>query len=420
MDYNISLFLDKRKSSKKTNNLYPVKLRVYSSITKTKKLYPTGIDMSVGDFETTFKSDGSVRGKNQESKIYLRNIETRAHIVAKDIHPFTFSNFEKKMFRSKDANCNVQFHYTNKINTLKSNDQISTASNYDLSLKSINSFLENNTKTKLQNLTFYDITPDWLDKYETYMIKTLGKSRTTVSMYLRALRTIFNDAINENEIKRDIYPFGKERGKYQIPSTLGKKKALTKNQLKILYEAQPETPEQEKAKDFWFFSYACSGMNMKDIVLLKNENLTDDTLQYYRAKTINTKKSNLKEISVSLNDYAKNIISKYGNKNKSGKEFIFPIISKNDGAEEQQRKIKNFTSFVNLHFNKFAKKLGFEFEISTYWARHSFATASIRNGASMEFISEALNHSNLNVTKNYFAGFEDETKKEFASRLMDF
>jgi len=38
----------------------------------------------------------------------------------------------------------------------------------------------------------------------------------------------------------------------------------------------------------------------------------------------------------------------------------------------------------------------------------------------MEFISEALNHSDLSVTKNYFAGFEDEAKKEFANSLLDF
>ena len=52
--------------------------------------------------------------------------------------------------------------------------------------------------------------------------------------------------------------------------------------------------------------------------------------------------------------------------------------------------------------------------------RHSFATISVRKGASMEFISEALNHSDLSVTKNYFAGFEDEAKKEFAKTLLDF
>lgn len=59
-------------------------------------------------------------------------------------------------------------------------------------------------------------------------------------------------------------------------------------------------------------------------------------------------------------------------------------------------------------------------DLSTYWARHSFAANSIRKGASMEFISEALNHSDLSVTKNYFAGFEDKAKKEFANSLLDF
>jgi len=59
-------------------------------------------------------------------------------------------------------------------------------------------------------------------------------------------------------------------------------------------------------------------------------------------------------------------------------------------------------------------------DISFYYARHSFATNSLRKGASMEFISEALNHSDLSVTKNYFAGFEDEAKKEFANSIMNF
>ncbi len=99
---------------------------------------------------------------------------------------------------------------------------------------------------------------------------------------------------------------------------------------------------------------------------------------------------------------------------------MFNIISNGDDAFEQKRKVKNFISHVNLYFNKYAKRLGFEFKISTYWARHSFATISIQKGASMELISEALNHSNLNVTKDYFAGFDDDTKKEFSNTLMDF
>jgi len=420
MDYKISLYLDKRKSKKNTTDLFPVKLQVYSVIIKKQKYYTTGIDLSKGDYDDIFDSDKNVRGVKNETKIYLQKIESNANEVAKDISPFSFETFEKKMFRSNGSNINIQYHYTNKITALNSNDQISTASNYGLSLRSLGKFLEAKTKSKLQNLTFYDITSDWLNRYEKFMIKDADKSRTTVSMYLRALRTIFNDAINENEIRQETYPFGKGKGKYQIPTSTGKKRALTKEQLGQLFTATTDTPEQEIAKDFWFFSYACSGMNIKDIALLKYKNIQNETIKYYRAKTINTKKGNLKEIHVYLNTYAVDIINKYGNIDKSPEQILFPIILKSDNAIDQRRKIKNFTSLINLHFNKIVKREGIDFKVTTYWARHSFATNAIRNGATIEFIMEALNHSTPNTTKAYFAGFEDQTKKEFADKLMNF
>jgi len=434
MDFNISIFLDKRYLIKQSKDLHPVKLRVYSTLTKKKKLYSTNINMSIADFEIIFNSNNKVKGKKREDQLFLNEFEERAYKIAKDLSPFLFETFEKKLFRNKDAELNILYHYEQKIKALKKNDQIGTANNYELSLKSIgmvmlnkvdfNSFKEKEEEIAkaIKNLTFYDITNDWLNNYEHFMVRKHNKSFTTVSMYLRCLRTIFNDAISGNEIKRDIYPFGRENGKYQIPSSQKKKKALKNDQISLLYNSKPQIPEQIQAKDFWFLSYALNGMNFKDILMLKFENIKDDnTIVYYRQKTINTKKGNLKEIRVHLNDYSKEIIRKYSKKEyKKKSDYIFSIINENDDATEQKRKIKNFISTVNLHFNKLARSLGFEFKISTYWARHSFATISIHKGASMEFISEALNHSNLNVTKDYFAGFEDETKKEFSNNLMNF
>jgi site-specific recombinase XerD len=74
---------------------------------------------------------------------------------------------------------------------------------------------------------------------------------------------------------------------------------------------------------------------------------------------------------------------------------------------------------VNQHFEKFAESIGIKEKVSTYWARHTFATNAIRNGASLEFVSEALSHSNLKTTIGYFAGFEDEKKREIAKKIMD-
>jgi site-specific recombinase XerD len=86
----------------------------------------------------------------------------------------------------------------------------------------------------------------------------------------------------------------------------------------------------------------------------------------------------------------------------------------------QFQKVKNFTRFIDQHIKRLAKAKGITEEISVYWARHSFATTSIRKGASMELVSESLGHGNIRTTQGYFAGFDSETKREFANSLMDF
>jgi integrase/recombinase XerD len=249
------------------------------------------------------------------------------------------------------------------------------------------------------------------------MLSTINRSRTTLSIYLRSLRAVFNEAIEEKEISSDIYPFGKKR--YKVPKVKNVKKALTADQLKKLFNAKPENEYQEKARAFWFFSYSCNGMNIKDIAELKWGALDGDTIVYYRAKTINTAEV-IKPIIVYLNDYTISVIEKYCNDDTYPDNYIFPIISKSQSKVDQRRAIKNFTRLINQHLKKLASALELPEEISTYWARHSFATNAIRKGASMEFVSEAFNHGDLSTTKNYFAGFEEETKRELSKNLMNF
>src|SRR5690606_9346075 len=147
------------------------------------------------------------------------------------------------------------------------------------------------------------------------------------------------------EIEKEQYPFGKK--KYSIPTTKGTKKTLSSKQLKTLYESKPETSQQEKAKDFWFLSFNASGINVKDIALLKYKDIDDDTIKFYRAKTQYTSKSNLEQITVYLNDYTKWFIKKYGTNDHSPDNYVFGILNNSMTAEQQQNKIENFTRFIN-------------------------------------------------------------------------
>ncbi len=415
MEYNTSIFLDLRRT--KDNGLYPIKLRVYSTQLQIKKLYSTRYEMTKKEFQSIWETQ-KPRKENQEIRNELQAIVTRANDVCKTLQPFSFTQFEKKYLRNTGEGGNVIYQYNSVIEKLKQNNCIGTASNYDLSLKSLLNFIEYNKGKRPAKIAFAEITPEWLQKYESYMTKTLERSKTTVGIYLRPLRAVFNTAIAEKEIDNEIYPFGAK--KYQIPTGRNTKKALSQEDLKKLYNSTPNTIEQAKAKDFWFFSYTCNGMNIKDIALLKQDNLQDDKLIFLRAKTINTSKGDLRPVTVYLNDYSKSIIKKYGNKSIKKGEYLFPILTDAETDTIKHNKIKNFTKFINQNLKKLALSKGITSDISTYWARHSFATNSIRNGASMEFVMEALSHNNMKTTKGYFAGFEDKTKKEFMQKLMDF
>jgi integrase/recombinase XerD len=429
-DYVISIFLDKR--SKKKDGVHPIKLRVFNKSIQKAKLYQTDFNVSKKEFDSTW---GTVkpREENKQLRLKLQALENNANDVAKTIIPFTFEKFERKLFSKTKEIDNVLYKYSQQIDKLMASGNIGNADTYKYSLNSFKAFisgkkLKNNGRKKLSHtankedssakLTFLDITKEWLENYQKFMVKDNGKSLTTVSIYLRTLRSLYNAAIRDNEAYKETYPFGKD--KFILPSVSKVKKTLSKVELKTLFNAEPKTIEQCKAKDFWFLSYACNGMNIKDIALLTTKDINEDTVKFYRAKTINTSKSNLREVTVYLNDFSRSVFAKYADLSKGKNEYIFSIVSDNDSEITKHSKIKNFTKFINQHIKLLALGNALTPEISSYWARHSFATNAIRNGASMEFVMDALDHSNMKTTQNYFSGFEDEDKKQFMQSLMNF
>jgi site-specific recombinase XerD len=408
-EYFISIFLDVRRA--KQNGKYPVKLRVFTPMPRTQKLYATPYEFTKDEFHSIWETT-KPRKEHKEDRLKLQAIEARANEIANQLSIFSFDAFERLLFSgTSKTQRDIQFYYQQAIALYNRNQQIGTAESYSQSLKTL---IEFSGKT---SLAFHAITPQWLKDYERFMTDEKKRSKTTIGIYLRPLRAIFNTAISDKVITADQYPFG--RKKYSIPAPQGVKKALTKEQLKLLFETEPISPDQQKAKAFWFFSYSCNGMNFKDIACLQYKNINGDTLSFVRAKTANTNKKQA-PATVYLSSYAQSIIEQYGNQQTNPESLLFPIIEAGDSKETQHRKIGNFVRFVNQHFSKFAKSIGIKEQVSTYWARHSFATNAIRSGASMEFVSEALRHSNLKTTQAYFAGFEDEKKREISNKLFDF
>lgn len=413
-NYAISIYLDTRRA--KVNGKFPVKLRVYTSTPRRQKLIPTKYEFTEKEFDSVWNTV-KTRSEYQKAKRKLQVELDRANDIAEGLNPFSLDAFEKQLFRNDGDVIRVVHHYEETIETLTKRNRIGTANNYTYSQRSLAEFMTKTGRGKFDNLPLFEITPDWLTDYEHFMVEVNGRSVATVGIHLRPLRAIFNKAIDEKVIDKDLYPFGKR--KYQIPSSKKVKKALSGEQLRTLFNAEPRTELQQQAKDFWFFSYFCNGMNTKDIAELRYKDIKNDTIHFIRAKTQRTSKTRLKPITVYLNDYALGYIKKYGNEDKSPESLVFDIINDSQSATEQHNTINNFNRIIGQHLKQLCLTIGLP-SISPYWARHSFATNAIRKGASMEFMQESLGHLSKGTTQDYFAGFDDETKKEFAKSLMEF
>lgn len=420
----IKIILDTRRekeTSENTKAVYPVKLYVYDPILKKANRYGlektqengTTFEFTKDEFESIWETK-KPRRQYLEFRAKLNGLLEKSISDAESIQPFTFYEFEKTLGRKSTDRNNVFWHFKQLMDSKKGIDSVSNLQLYKYSERSIKGFIYFlNKERKQDHLPFEHITVDWLKKYEAYMERN-GKSKTTVAMYLKPLQAVFNSAGIKNDNPK--YPFGV--GKYRIKEARKSNKALSTDELKTLLNSNPISPDQQKAKDFFFFSFFCNGMNVKDILLLKYGQIRNDEFTFYRSKTKSTDSVH-KEIKVCLNDFTKMVIKEYGISNigMNPKQFVFPILNLNDAEEIIYHKIKRFTRYINQHLKKLAVSLGLSGDISTYFARHSFATGLIRKGLPLSFLKDSLGHSDEKTTQLYMAGFTDKTRKDAAEAL---
>lgn len=394
---------------KKKNGKYPVKLRVVYQ--RDHRDFKLGIDLTEAEFNEATKTKASKQFRIVANE--LTAWRNKANNILAILSQFTFDKFEAEFHgHHKDASDIFPF-FQEYIKKLDEEDRIKTASAYQTAMNTIKAFHGK------QKLSIYDITPAFLNKFQKWMLEK-GNSITTVGIYLRTLRAIYNYCVNLGTVKRDEnYPF--IRSKYIIPAGRNIKKALTLGEIKKIYTYNTlKGSYEDRAKDFWMFSYFCNGINFKDIAMLKRKNIDGDMIRFHREKTKRSSQGNQVTISCYLTDEVKAIIDKWGGEDKSKESYIFSILSPSDTKKAQVAKVDQFIQTTNKNMKRICNALELGVEATTYFSRHSSATILKRSGASISQIQEALGHSNSSVTQLYLDSFEDETKKELAKTLTNF
>lgn len=288
------------------------------------------------------------------------------------------------------------------VRMLKEQGRLRYAGMYEVSL---NSFVK---YAGTLDIPFNDIDAVWLKKYEMWMFKQ-GLAVNTIGTRLRHLRAVFNMAIEHHVIDKECYPF--HAYKVSKVSQSPPKRAMTKEDIQKVITYKGKNGMEKLAIALFTFSYFTAGINFIDMAMLKHENIMDGKLCYTRAKT-------KKQIVVPLQEESMRIISNYSAESSSSTTYIFPILSEYHKSDVQiANRLHKVLAKVNNSLKKIGQELDLPIKLTTYVARHSFATVLKRAGVSTSIISESLGHSSEKITQTYLDSFENSQIDEAFSHL---
>lgn len=387
----------------KKSGKYPVKIRV--TYKRARWYYSTGKDLTPEEWEvmptTKARAVVSVRKDIESSYQIVRSaVEELATSGA-----FSLDALNNRLKGAASDTVNTAFRA--KMDQLEHAGRVGSMVVYRGVLLGLERFAGS-------HIRFDAVTPSWLGRYSAFL-RSEGKAQTTVAIHLRHLRAILNEARRQGMIREAQYPFGK--GRYEIQEGEGRKMALTLEQIGMLARYEDGSDATAKYRDYWLFLYLCNGINVADFVRLRFRDIVNGEICFVRQKTERTTRTR-KEIRVIVTDRMQATIDRWGNP-PAPDRFIFPVL---DGSEDaMRRKLK--TQFLTRAINKRMKEVGEQLgigPISTYTARHSFATVLKRAGANIAYISESLGHSDLKTTENYLASFEREEREKNAEILTKF
>ncbi len=414
------------------NNQFRVRIRVHFN--RLYKEYTTGKAFTKIEWKTLsenqFEPLPTMEWKEiskltlKEVRESIKDIQNSFDIIKKhavklaEAESFSFEALDNELQRKPD-NQTIDEYFRNKIQELTTEDREGTRLYYDNVLKGI-------IRYKGENIPIKTITPDWLKGYERFLLSEVkeskkgkkvsrGKTFTTVGMHMRAIRAIMNTAKKKGIIKEINYPFGSDR--YQIPTGESRKLALTIEQIGKIVNFEDGNPKTDLYRDLWFFSYLANGINFADLLRLKYSDITGNEISWLREKTLHTSKHK-KYITAYITPEMDSIIKKHGN-TPAPDNYIFPFLKPGITPKQQKVTVNDVIRRVNRKMKYIGEQTGTG-KISTYTARHSYATVLKRAGSNIAFISESLGHSDIKTTQDYLANFEQSERAKNAALLTNF
>ena len=253
------------------------------------------------------------------------------------------------------------------------------------------------------DLTFDELTPDMIECYEAWLIDKRLK-RNSIRCYLRTLNTLLCKAVEEG-LLNNTNLFSHVRLSY-VKTT---KRAISEKELKVIANLElPENSTMALARDIFMFSFYMRGMPFVDIAYLRKTDLKNGMWTYCRKKTNQC-------LMVEWEKAQQKILDRYAHQMEN-RSYLLPIIKNGDGTEYKQYQR------MQININRALKKIGemaeLKMPLTTYAARHTWASVARDMNIPIAVISEGMGHNSIKTTQGYLSSIEESRVNEANKRII--
>ena len=262
-----------------------------------------------------------------------------------------------------------------------------------------------------EDFTFNEITPEWLKGFEIHL-RDRKCSWNTVSTYMRILRAVYNRAVDNNEaeyIPRLFrYVYTGTRAEHQRALETGDVEKIFAGLILL----SGVNPAMQRARHFINLMFLMRGIPVVELAYLRKSDLHGNVITYRRRKTG-------RPLSVTLTNEAMRIVRMYMNQDVHS-PYLFSFLRSPEGTMEAYREYQLALRSFNRQLLILGELLGIPDRLSSYTARHTWATTAYYCEVHPGIISQAMGHSSITVTETYLKPFQNKKIDEANKLIIDF
>lgn len=389
------------------NGTYPLVFQIIHN--RRKKLFYTGFHIKKEELDEENATVSTNRGMNVKINREIRRIRRQLNERIQELElsddDYTVDDILSAARHKSVKSFYLLQYIDSQIAWKKESRKEGTGAAYRSTKLSLSRFLGD------QDIRMSQITSQFVIRYMNFL-KNGGATDNTVNFYMRNFRTFYNLAMKDGFIPRISYPFDCIHTK---PCKTVKRALSRKEMSRLLHFPLPEKSSARFARDLFLFSFYTQGMSFVDIVFLKWENVNGEIISYTRHKSKQL-------IKIGITPQIQELFERYGtDKNTIGNDgYIFPIINTNPQEFEQRSEYNQYRSALG-HINRKLKQIADELKISipltTYVARHTWATLARENGIPVSTISAGLGHTTESMTQVYLKELDIDYLKKINERM---